>query len=135
MIKPFFYEIKYYMEDFKIFHGRPDPTCLGIALQWIDPEYNPNAQGNVFPNEHRGSVSVLSVHRPTIHTLKGEINIPFPTKEWHSNKPDEIIINGHTFKIVDRWNDYVYRCNTIVTPDELTNAVSYWNTKTKKSRK
>lgn len=136
LVKPFFYEIKYYMEDFNFYHGKPDPTCLSIAIQWIDPEYNPNAQGNVFPNEHRGCVSRLSIHRPTIHTLKGEINIPFPTKEWKQcrdiDKPSEIVINGHTYKLVDRWNGYVYRCDTIVTPEELANAVNFWNTKKRK---
>jgi len=127
------------MEDFNFYHGKPDPTCLSISIQWIDQEYNPNAQGNVFPNEHRGSVHRLSIHRPNIQTLEGEINIPFPTKEWKQcrdiDKPSEIVINGHTYKLVDRWNGYVYRCDTIVTPEELTNAINYWNSKVKKAKK
>lgn len=113
LVKPFFYEIKYYMEDFNFYVNRPDPTCLDIAIDWIDHDYNPNAQGNVFPSNKRGDVRVLSNHRPTISTLKGDIIIPFPTKEWKQKKPETITINGYTFTIVDRWNGYVYRCEEL----------------------
>lgn len=132
MIKPFFYEIKYYMEDFNFYVNRPDPTCLDIAILWIDHDYNPNAKGNTSPNEYRGDVRILSNHRPTIPTLQGDITIPFPTKEWKQKKPEELTINGHIFKLVDRWNGYVYRCDTIETPEILTKAINCWNSKGKK---
>jgi hypothetical protein len=101
------------MEDFNFYHGKPDPTCLSIAIQWIDPEYNPNAQGNVFPSNKRGDVRFLSSRHPTIPTPKGDINIPFPTREWKEKKPETITINGYTFTLVDRWNGYVYRCEEL----------------------
>lgn len=116
MTKPFFYKIKYYMEDFKIYHGRPDPTSIDIAIEWIDHEYNPNAQRNVFPSEHRGEVFLLSNHRPTIRTLAHEFNIPFPTREWLNTKPNELNIHGYIFKIVDRWNGYEYVCEELKLP-------------------